>query len=44
MDEAGKTLRRTRGADKIGVLLTGVPFKDGIPVRDNPPEQHKLAA
>jgi hypothetical protein len=26
------------------VLLAGVPFKDGLPVQDNPPEQQKLAA
>jgi hypothetical protein len=25
-------------------LLDGVPFKDGIPVQDNPPEQQKLVA
>lgn len=44
MEEAEKTWRRIRGADKIGVLLAGIPFKDGIPVLDNPPEQQKLAA
>lgn len=44
MEEAEKTWRRIRGADKIGALLAGVPFKDGIPVLDNPPEQQKLAA
>jgi len=25
-------------------LLNGLPFKDGILVQDNPPEQQKLAA
>jgi transposase-like protein len=44
MEEAEKTWRRIRGADKIGALLAGVPFKDGIPALDNPPEQQKLAA
>ena len=44
MEEAEKTWRKIRGADKIGALLAGVPFKDGIPVQDNPPEQQKLAA
>lgn len=44
MEEAEKTWRRIRGADKIGALLAGVPFKDGIPAQDNPPEQQKLAA
>ncbi len=44
MEEAEKTWRRIRGADKISVLLAGVPFKDGIPVQDDPPEQQKLAA
>jgi putative transposase len=42
--EAEKTWRRIRGADKIGQLLDGVPFKDGIQAQDNPPEQQKLAA
>jgi len=44
MEEAEKTWRRIRGADKIDALLAGTSFKDGIPVRDNPPEQQKLAA
>jgi transposase-like protein len=44
MEEAEKSWRKIRGADKIGVLLAGVPFKDGLPVQDNPPEQQKLAA
>jgi transposase-like protein len=44
MEEAEKTWRRIRGADKIVALLAGVPFKDGIPAQDNPPEQQKLAA
>lgn len=44
MEEAEKTWRKIRGADKIGPLLDGVPFKDGIPAPDNPPEQQKLAA
>jgi hypothetical protein len=42
--EAEKTWRRIRGADKIDTLLAGVPFKDGMPAQDNPPEQQKLAA
>ncbi|WP_151639233.1 IS256 family transposase, partial [Noviherbaspirillum aerium] len=44
MEEAEKSWRRIRGADKIGPLLDGVPFRDGIPVQDDPPEQQKLAA
>ena len=44
MEEAEKSWRKIRGADKIGPLLDGVPFKDGIPAHDNPPEQQKLAA
>lgn len=44
MEEAEKTWRRIRGADKIGALLAGVLFKDGLPAQDNPPEQQKLAA
>jgi len=44
MEEAEKSWRRIRGADQIQPLLHGVPFKDGILVQDNPPEQQKLAA
>ena len=44
MEEAEQTWRKIRGADKIGALLAGVPFKDGLPVQDNPPEQQKCAA
>jgi hypothetical protein len=29
---------KIRGADRIKPLLEGVPFKDGIPAPDNPPE------
>ena len=44
IEEAEKTWRRIRGADKIEALLTGVLFKDGIQAKDNPPEQQKFAA
>ena len=44
MEEAEKSWRRIRGADRIQPLLDGVPFKDGVPAPDNPPEQQKLAA
>ena len=44
IEEAEKTWRRIRGADKIEALLNGVPFKDGMAAHDNPPEQQKLAA
>ena len=44
MEEAEKSWRAIRGADKIEPLMNGVPFKDGIPAQDNPPEQQKLAA
>jgi putative transposase len=44
MEEAEKSWRRIRGADRLQPLLDGVPFKDGIPAPDNPPEQQKLAA
>jgi putative transposase len=39
MEEAEKTWRKIRGADKIGALLDGAPFKDGMPAQDNPPGQ-----
>jgi len=44
IEEAEKTWQKIRSADKIGLLLNGVPFKDGISAQDNPPEQQKLAA
>lgn len=44
IEEAEKSWRKIRGADKIEALLSGLPFKDGILVQDNPPEQQKLAA
>ena len=44
MEEAEKSWRRIRGADRLQLLLNGVLFKDGIPAPDNPPEQQKLAA
>jgi transposase-like protein len=44
MEEAEKSWRKIRGADRIKPLLDGVPFKDGLPAPDNPPKQQKLAA
>lgn len=44
IEAAAKSWRRIRGADKIEPLLNGVPFKDGLPVQDNPPAPQKLAA
>lgn len=44
IEEAEKSWRRIRGADKIELLLKGIAFKDGEPVQDNPPLQQKLAA
>ncbi len=44
MEEAEKSWRKIRGFDRIELLLKGIPFKDGIPVQDNPPEQQKRAA
>jgi len=43
VQEAEKSWRRIRGAERIPELMRGVPFQDGIPVQDNPPEQ-ELAA
>lgn len=43
VQEAEKSWRRIRGADRIPELMDGAVFKDGIPVTDNPPEQ-ELAA
>jgi transposase-like protein len=44
IEEAEKSWRRIRGAERIELLLRGVPFKDGIAVQDNPPPQQNLAA
>jgi transposase-like protein len=44
MEEAEKSWKRIKGADRIPMLLIGMPFKDGIPVLDNPPAQQKHAA
>jgi hypothetical protein len=43
-EEAEKSWRRIRGAEKIELLLKGVTFKDGEAVQDNPPPQQNLAA
>ena len=42
--EAEKSWRKIRGADKIELLLKGIPFKNGEPVQDDLPVQQKLAA
>ena len=44
VEEAEKSWRRIRGAERIELLLKGIPFKDGIAVQDNPPPQQNLAA
>jgi transposase-like protein len=44
IEEAEKSWRRIRGAERIELLLKGVPFEDGIAVLDNPPLQQNLAA
>jgi hypothetical protein len=44
MEEAEKSWRKMRGAEKLKPLLDGVPFKDGLPAPDNLPEQQELAA
>ena len=44
IEEAGKSWRRIKGADRIELLLKGVPFKDGEAVLDNPSPQQELAA
>ncbi len=38
-EEAEQSWHRMRGAYKIGLLLSGVTFKDGIQAQDNPPEK-----
>ena len=44
IEEAEMSGRNIRGADKIELLLKGIPFKDGEPVQDDQPVQQRLAA
>jgi transposase-like protein len=44
VQEAQKSWRRIRGAERIAELLDGMVFKDGIPAPDNPPERQRIAA
>ncbi len=44
IEEAEKSWRKIRGADKIELLLKGTPFKDGEPVQNDQPVQQELAA
>ena len=44
MEEAEKSWRRIKGADRIEWLLKGVPFRDGEAVLDNPPLPQERAA
>ncbi|WP_215796430.1 IS256 family transposase [Paludibacterium paludis] len=44
IEEAEKSWRRIKGAERIELLLKGIPFKDGEAVLDNPSPQPELAA
>ncbi|GGY17827.1 hypothetical protein GCM10011289_21710 [Paludibacterium paludis] len=44
IEEAEKSWRRIKGAERIELLLKGIPFKDGEAVLDNPSPQQELAA
>ena len=44
IEDAEKSWRKIRGADKIELLLKGILFKDGEPAQDDLPVQQKLAA
>jgi hypothetical protein len=44
IEEAQKSWRIIRGADKIELLLKGAPFKDGEPISKSATEQQKHAA
>jgi transposase-like protein len=44
IEEAEKTWRRIRGAERIGELLQGAAFKDGEPVKEEPPAEQSMAA
>ena len=44
IEEAEKSWRKICGADRIELLLKGIPFKDGESVQDDQPVQQELAA
>ena len=44
VQEAEKNWRRIRGVERIGDLVAGIVFKDGIPAPDSPPERQQMAA
>lgn len=44
IEEAEKSWRAIKGADKIKLLLKGVVFKDGEPIAESTPEEQKHAA
>ena len=44
VQEAQKSWRRIRGAERIAELLDGMVFKDGVPASDNRPERQRIAA
>lgn len=44
VQEAEKSWRRIRGAERITELMDGVAFKDGEPVKEEEQEQQRLAA
>jgi putative transposase len=44
IEAAEQSWKKIRGADKIGPLLQGIPFKDGTPVIESTPAPQALAA
>lgn len=44
VQEAEKSWLRIRALQRIGELINGTVFKDGIPAPDNQPEQRRIAA
>jgi transposase-like protein len=44
IEEAEKTWRRIRGAERIDELLGGTRFRDGLPVANDDIDQQRLAA
>jgi transposase-like protein len=44
VQEAEKSWRRIRGVERIGELLDGTVFRDGLPATENETDQQKLAA
>ncbi|MEX3612234.1 MAG: IS256 family transposase, partial [Burkholderia sp.] len=44
IESAEQSWRRIRAPEKLAEMLSGIAFKDGVPVTDSTPAQQPLAA